>query len=101
MSRTRWHSAALMWAAENGFVEISQLLLEKKADANAKSRQFNSSVAHWPSGQTALMIAAQHDRPEIVELLLKRGANRFFKNGDGKSAVDLASSDRVRALLAR
>jgi ankyrin repeat protein len=99
--KDHFDATALMFAAQNGFLEISRLLLDNKADVNARSLEFNSMSAHWAAGQTALMIAAQQDRVEIVDLLLKRGANRMLKNADSKNAFDLASSERVKALLRR
>jgi ankyrin repeat protein len=53
----------LMAAARRGQVEVVRLLLERGAVVNARTKKF---------GQTALMWAAGY--PEIVDLLLKHGA---------------------------
>lgn len=53
----------LMAAARRGQLEVVRLLLERGADVNARTKKF---------GQTALMWAAGY--PEIVDLLLKHGA---------------------------
>jgi ankyrin repeat protein len=55
----------LMEAVDEKNVAVAELLISKGADINARTESFDS----------ALQVAAQHDSPEIVELLIKRHAN--------------------------
>jgi ankyrin repeat protein len=48
---------------------------------------------------TALMIAARTGDPELVRLLLTRGADPKVANHEGKTALDLAKGDEVKDLL--
>ncbi len=50
-------------------------------------------------GRTALMIAAELGRAEIVRLLLRNGARRDLKDKDGKTALDLAANEETSASL--
>jgi ankyrin repeat protein len=69
------HQTALMLAVSMGSLEISKLLVERGADVNALE-SFR--------GQNALMWAAGGNQPEIVDLLLARGA----KNIDLRAKAD-------------
>ena len=51
-------------------------------------------------GRTALMIAAEGGRAEIVALLLARGADPTLKDEGGKRAADLTSLSSLRERLA-
>jgi ankyrin repeat protein len=51
-------------------------------------------------GRTALMIAAEGGRAEIVALLLARGADPSLKDEGGKRAADLTSLSSLRERLA-
>ena len=58
-----------MWAAANGSVAMTALLLDHGADiAQAKTDK----------GHTALIIAAQENKAAVVQLLLDRGADPVF-----------------------
>jgi len=88
---------ALMWAAGPD-VGVS---------AAASDRVIDLLLAHGAAldaadnrGRTALMIAAALGNSAIVEHLLQRGADRALKDKDGKTALDLAIDDAVRAKLA-
>ncbi|MFI5345062.1 MAG: ankyrin repeat domain-containing protein [Elusimicrobiota bacterium] len=72
---------ALQYAARGGHLEVVRFLLEKGADANAKSL-----------GMTALMSAAQNGRLEVCRLLLEHGADVNAKMGLGMTALMLAAS---------
>ena len=50
-------------------------------------------------GRTALMIAAELGDAGVVDLLMERGADRTLRDKGGKSALDLAKNDAVRARL--
>lgn len=59
---------------------IAQLLLEHHAFINARS----------PNGSTPLMLAAHYGRREVVELLLREGAEPLARNQQGLNAIDFA-----------
>jgi ankyrin repeat protein len=45
------------------------------------------------------MIAAEVDHLEMVDLLIRRGANRNLSDKTGKTAADLAATAAIRARL--
>jgi ankyrin repeat protein len=51
-------------------------------------------------GRTALMIAAELNHAEAVDLLLARGADNTLKDKEGKRASDLTSLTALRDKLA-
>jgi ankyrin repeat protein len=88
---------ALMWAAGNeegvgarAVVEVVDLLLDHQAPIDAADVR----------GRTALMIAAELGHTEVVERLVRRGADRTLRDRNGKRAVDLAANDQIRTLFA-
>jgi quinoprotein dehydrogenase-associated probable ABC transporter substrate-binding protein len=71
--------------------DIAQELLERGADVNAKSKE----------GVTALMIAAAHNNPPMIGLLIDAGADINAKNDQGKTAQDVAKlNDNAEAAQA-
>jgi len=68
VNQTGW--TALHYAATAGSVEITNILLEQHAYIDAES----------PSGMTPLMMAAREGKEEVVELLLKEGADATLKD---------------------
>lgn len=62
LSRTPLH-----YAAENEHYKVALFLLDHGADVNAHDES--------RAGETALCLAAQTDYPEMVELLLRHGAD--------------------------
>lgn len=95
-------------ALQRGSVEILNLLVEAGADVNLKSKDgypilidavtFGGDAigkvkillkakvkidTQDPLGNTALMWAAYKNKPEIVQLLLKKGANPYIQNVSG------------------
>jgi ankyrin repeat protein len=88
-ARSKRGETALADAAGRGDVEGVKLLLEKGADVN---------VADY-RGYTPLLLAAQYDRdsPEIVKLLLGRGAS-VTAVAEGQSAVTTAARRGETAL---
>lgn len=89
---------ALMFVAGHGDdvppakgVEMAELLLDRGADANLTN----------DFGRTALMIAAQNNRVEIVSLLLARGADPRVMDIQDESAIDLTHDARVADELLR
>jgi quinoprotein dehydrogenase-associated probable ABC transporter substrate-binding protein len=61
-------------------INIAEMLIERKADVNAQAK----------NGMTALMIAATHNSPPMIGLLMESGANPDVKNKQGKTASDVA-----------
>ncbi|CAG2219331.1 NR1F4 [Mytilus edulis] len=72
---------ALMWAAMEGHVEVSQLLLENRC---------NKDITSY-NGRTALMLAAMRGHVEVSRLLLENRCNKDITDRDGKTALHLAA----------
>ncbi len=68
----------LNMAAENGYLEIVNLLIQHRANVNSQSQ--NTST-------TALMRAAANGRLEIVNLLIQSGAKVNLRNYSGFTAL--------------
>ncbi|KAK6029560.1 HECT-domain protein [Ostertagia ostertagi] len=66
------------WASAFGSLEMVQYLCDKGADVN---KGHKSSSLHY---------AASFGRPDIVKVLLQRGANPDLRDEDGKTALDKA-----------
>mmetsp|Transcript_44953 Transcript_44953/g.113061 ORF Transcript_44953/g.113061 Transcript_44953/m.113061 type:complete len:781 (-) Transcript_44953:446-2788(-) len=85
----------LRYAVRKRDFATTSLLIEMDADVNKASK----------SGRTPLMSAVANRAPDIVQLLVDNGADPKAKNGDGISAIDIASrgggmgSSVVRTLL--
>ncbi|QTN21509.1 ankyrin repeat domain-containing protein [Rhizobacter sp. AJA081-3] len=73
LSRTPLH-----YAAENEHYKVAAWLLERGAQVNANDEKM--------IGETALCLAAQKDYPEMVELLLKHGADPDINGWVGLTA---------------
>jgi len=69
-------------ASRRGCLEVVNMLVEHKADVNLKSRYY------YPLG-----CAAVAGHKTIVALLLARGARADARDGDGKTAADLADEN--------
>ena len=82
LARSKNGESALMETAIRGDVAASTLLLEKGADVNAADKR----------GYTPLMLAAQYDgdSPELVRLLLARGAD-LNATAEDETALTLAA----------
>jgi quinoprotein dehydrogenase-associated probable ABC transporter substrate-binding protein len=65
-------------------LEIAKGLIERGADVNAKSK----------SGTTALMVAATHNNPPMIGLLIESGADTEAKNNQGKTAAEVAELNK-------
>jgi ankyrin repeat protein len=76
---TPLHSAVAMDAGASD-IDIVRMLLDKRADPNAKSQ----------SGSTPLHTVAFTGDRSSLDLLLKHGADRAITNNDGKTAADIA-----------
>ena len=69
--RDDWGKTPLMWAAERAPLETVQFLIESGADVNIVAGKNMNGVS---SNQTALQIAKQAKRSDVIALLLRRGA---------------------------
>jgi ankyrin repeat protein len=101
---------ALMYAAQSGYLDTTQLLLQHGADVNAANRQRKrpimmaafhkhanivccllkfgadvNAVAH--DGFCALMLAAHNDDYALAQLLLEHGADFTVKDSNGHNAL--------------
>jgi quinoprotein dehydrogenase-associated probable ABC transporter substrate-binding protein len=65
---------------QHGPMEIARALLARKATLNTVDTD----------GVTALMIAAAHDNPQMIALLVQAGANPQMKSAAGETARDIA-----------
>ncbi len=86
----------LMYAAVSDALPVEQvkLLLDKKADLNAKSQHPKSG----DSGRTALDLARMHGNTPVVELLLKSGA--VSGNADsGQETPAMRSGNTIQAAV--
>jgi len=83
------HSAA---AAHS--ISIARLLLEGGAPVNARQ-------GLGEGGFTPLMEAALNGQVDMIELLMRHGADPFMKDDDGKSAADHARAGGHTVLAAR
>jgi ankyrin repeat protein len=77
---------------------LLDLLLQHGADVNAQvtgTKTYSMRNARTPSaneGMTALHVAAQAGRTELVRYLLTRGANPEIVDANGKKAIDLVGA---------
>lgn len=82
----------LMRAAANNHQAVVSILLASGVD---KDKQ------HLREGWTALSCASYHGHTAIVQILLNSGADRRKRKADGKTALDIASNEDTKALLAQ
>jgi ankyrin repeat protein len=107
------HDSALIVAAKNGKTQTINLLLNWKADIEARDKAQNTAL-HWAANNghteavncliehgaqleakgihenTALHFAVIHGKNEVVNLLLTKNAHINARNKQGKNALDLA-----------
>ncbi len=119
----------IVYAAASGSLDIVRQLLAKNVDVNARYSNDLTllmwasgpdpsvgepqalEVVSWlvdagahiddrdARGRTALMIAAEGDHAEIVQLLLTHGADPALRDKAGKRAADLTALTALRAAL--
>jgi ankyrin repeat protein len=82
---------ALHAAVASRNAEAVALLLDRGADPNARQQV----------GYTPLMGAANAGREDLVDLLLRHGADRTLVNDEGKTAADIARERGHAAVAAR
>ncbi|CAH0772952.1 unnamed protein product [Bemisia tabaci] len=76
--------------------KLVQLLLDEGAEVNDESRDKSQDVE---CRETPLMIAARNGKPEMVQMLLKRGAAVHIKNRRGETALYCTMDVKVQELL--
>lgn len=75
--------------SDPGAIEVARALIERKANVNAVSA----------TGVSPLLLAAAHNNAAIVGLLAEAGADRNFRNKDGKTASDVAGQNGNTAVV--
>jgi ankyrin repeat protein len=81
--------------AGGGAFALLDLLLQHGADVNAQvtgTKTYSMRIARSPStneGMTALHVAAQSGRADLVRYLLDKGANPAIADSNGRKAIDL------------
>jgi uncharacterized protein len=81
---------------------IMDLLLQHGADINAEvtgTKTYSMRISRAPSsteGMSALHVAAQTGKTDVVRYLLEKGANPELLDSNGRKPIDLVSSIGVR-----
>jgi ankyrin repeat protein len=76
-------------------IALMDVLLQHGADVNAQvtgTKTYSMRIARSPStneGMTALHVAAQTGRTDLVRYLLEKGANTEIVDSNGRKAIDL------------
>lgn len=120
---TRRNVTALMWASEQGSLEIARLLLDEGADVDAVQTNGDTALilachkghlavvrllienyadlnaTRADDGMTALMLASKNGHLSIVQLLLFKGAQKCKEDKNGRTAYDLATSPEIKREL--
>ena len=79
----------LQWAVQKGHLDMAELLLDNKADVNAKDIL----------GETALHYAARNGRPDLVAILLSHGAKINTRNKAGQTPFQLATEGNHKDVI--
>ncbi|GLH09595.1 Palmitoyltransferase Hip14 [Gryllus bimaculatus] len=120
---TYFANVALLWAAHEGRYEALQSLLESGVDVNKDTDEDGASALYYAAqsghtacvaellrrgadanlkckkGESPLHRSSAYGHVECVRVLLAAGADKAAKNDNNKTALDIAGSETVRALL--
>jgi ankyrin repeat protein len=78
--------------------ELMDVLLQHGADVNAQvtgTKTYSMRIARSPStneGMTALHVASQSGRADLVRYLLEKGANPEIADGNGRKPIDMVGN---------
>lgn len=84
-----YYETPLHYAVFHGNLEITEYLIEKGADVNARNR----------NSDTPLHLAAMNGNVDIAKILLKHNADVNAKNNEGKTALDYATNNNHQELV--
>lgn len=92
----------LHFAAREGNIGMSQFLIDRGADVNSQScmyvdRSDGTELHHM--GPTILHDVAQAGYKDMVQLLLKHGADPTIPDFNGKTALDFAKNIEIKQVL--
>ena len=82
-----------IWACENGYLEVAQWLLSVKPDINI-------SVVDDAEEEAVLCYACENGHFMSVIELLKNKANRDLKTTVGKTALQIATENKHKSIIA-
>ena len=74
-------------------LQLAEILLSKGADVD------ESATTGAIQGYTPLMTAARNNKEELVNFLIKHGANINAKSGDGSTALSLATKKGHKKIM--
>ncbi|MCZ6632629.1 MAG: sigma-70 family RNA polymerase sigma factor [bacterium] len=100
--RDGWTRTALHWAAHGGQAEVASLMGWTDRVAALLEADPERARARMAGGESPLLLASFRDEPELVQLLLDRGADVNQTGPNGATALKRAigcGCDRVVALL--
>ncbi len=89
-------STALLWAASHRVAHITTLLKAEAGNVVGVEALLDAGAgihAKNKFGQSALMLAVREGNPNVVRVLLKRGAKADDRDEDGKSVLNYAEED--------
>lgn len=78
-------------AATDGHMEMAGLLMERGAEVDAKGHKEQTPL-HW---------ASRNGHLKVQTVLLSHGADPALRDRDGRSAVDFAKDEAVKAVLSK
>ncbi len=79
----------LFWALNAGYYKLAKRMIQKGANVRIRNKY----------RQTLLHLAVACRQTKIVKLLIQKGAKINVRDKSGKSPVDYAKSDGIRAIL--
>ena len=87
--------SALHIASMYGLARIAKLLLDGKYEGRGANINLQTTLHGW----SPLLDASLQGREAVVRLLLERGADVTLRNPFGRTALSLAQTDAIEALL--